>query len=115
MIGLKGSFKLDLALSAVAPTGVVMTILAEIIYRWPVNHVAYDIKWLLLFCALSFVIAVKHALGDVPTHKRLSCLFIAGVAILALILVIIADRCNFMVAYEAWLKRGMPSSGKCIF
>jgi hypothetical protein len=77
--------------------------------HYPDNHVGFDPKLgiylALLFAVISLVMAFRV---EVPVKKP--------VAILLLLLTfgnLCLDRCNFLVSYDVWTKRGMPGQGSC--
>jgi hypothetical protein len=77
--------------------------------QYPDNHVGFDPKLgiylALMFTVISLLMAFRF---EVPFKKP--------IAILLLLLTLgnlVLDRCNFLVNYEIWTKRGMPISGSC--
>lgn len=100
-------FLLAIAASLVVLAGIFWVIFTH----YPDNHIGFD-PLRLTIPLIAIVITVAIGLARSTKNLRLGYLaFVVALAVLATVLVF--DRCNFLVHYESWLKRGMPEFGEC--
>ncbi len=79
----------------------------QVITRYPVNHVAYDIRQFYLLAGMAFVAgAVLIKRRSKPAWLPLSSLLAGGVLAAAILL---ADVLNLLVEHQTWCGRHLPA------
>lgn len=99
-------------------TAIALTILIllaqRIIVHLPDNHMGFEPRLFYIVggAIMLFVLGTwaRSTTGRTLRRLRLSTLL---VAIALLVFLALMDRCNLLVQYEVWLKRGMPQAFIC--
>jgi hypothetical protein len=82
-------------------------IIHQIITRYPVNHVGYDIRQLYLLAGIAIAAgALLLKRRSEPTWLAMSCLLAGGGLAAAILL---AHVLNLLVEYESWGSRHLPA------
>ncbi len=105
--------KIILLLSQFSSLAIIVSIAIVSFTHFPDNHISFDptqLVWLpvlsLVFCG--FLFRSKLNPGIKKVH-RLALLL----ALISIATIVIVDRCNILVEYNSWARRGMPGFGQC--